>query len=370
MINPDTDPTLAASTSAPDANFPFGGATNDAVPGDFSGTPWVSILVNDIWGLFQALVTNASIVPSGSPDNSSNIAGGSSQLLTAIEYIARNILTLNDSAGNTILDLSVDETLTSDTETIELTGATAVTLASANDITLDTPLFVSKNVVGDDDSQIHMFHVAANSSRIVCAVGPDAVETEAIDFIIDQDFSGGEIVFRGRILGGASTETYIVMSNDTDGHSVALYFEDVKRIVTTDTGVQVTGNVDSTGTCTSDERLKNVKGPLDPFECLDRVLARKPISYEWKKEAIDNIGVTSGLKIGFTAQDIQKLEPQNVFTYENEKLGEVLAIRHDAAATDLYGSVQALKAIINDQQTQIHTLTSSIDELRALIQGG
>lgn len=51
-----------------DAEYPFGKARNITTPGDGTGTPFVANLVNDMFGLFQALLTNTGVIPSGVPD--------------------------------------------------------------------------------------------------------------------------------------------------------------------------------------------------------------------------------------------------------------------------------------------------------------
>jgi hypothetical protein len=57
-----------AKTNAPDANYIYGSARNITTPGDGTGTPWEQALVNDLMGFMQALVVEAGIVPSGSPE--------------------------------------------------------------------------------------------------------------------------------------------------------------------------------------------------------------------------------------------------------------------------------------------------------------
>lgn len=51
-----------------DANYPYGSARNVTVPGDGTGTPWEAALVNDLLGFQQAILSRASIVPTGSPE--------------------------------------------------------------------------------------------------------------------------------------------------------------------------------------------------------------------------------------------------------------------------------------------------------------
>ena len=65
-INPNN--AYPAKTTAPSASYPYGGAQNVTTPGDGTGTPWIANIINDIFGFQQALLTEAGIVPSGSPD--------------------------------------------------------------------------------------------------------------------------------------------------------------------------------------------------------------------------------------------------------------------------------------------------------------
>lgn len=66
-LDPSTE--FPGKITAPDANYPYGSARDITVPGDGTGTPWLAVLVNDIFGFQQALLTEADgIVPSGSPD--------------------------------------------------------------------------------------------------------------------------------------------------------------------------------------------------------------------------------------------------------------------------------------------------------------
>ena len=80
-INPETR--YAGKINSADANYPYGSARNITTPGDGTGTPWEEDLVNDIFGFQQSLLSDASIVPSGSPDKV-----GASQYLEATKVVA------------------------------------------------------------------------------------------------------------------------------------------------------------------------------------------------------------------------------------------------------------------------------------------
>lgn len=81
-----------------DAAYPQGKARNITVSGDGTGTPWEKDLVNDVFGLLQSLLSDASITPSGNPDEV-----GASDYLTAIKAMvlgSQADFALADSVSN------------------------------------------------------------------------------------------------------------------------------------------------------------------------------------------------------------------------------------------------------------------------------
>ena len=90
-INPETQyPGKIAPSSA---SYPYGQARNVTVPGDGTGTPWEAALVNDLFGFLQAMLTEGSVVPSGTPETAT-----ASQYLTALKalFTQREALSLAD----------------------------------------------------------------------------------------------------------------------------------------------------------------------------------------------------------------------------------------------------------------------------------
>lgn len=77
------------------ANYPYGEAQNITVPGDGTGTPWEEALVNDVFGMQQALLKAATVVPNGNPDRV-----GASQYLQAL-------VTLLSSRGMTYTETGI-----------------------------------------------------------------------------------------------------------------------------------------------------------------------------------------------------------------------------------------------------------------------
>jgi hypothetical protein len=55
-----------------DDDYPYGKARNITVPGDGTGTPWEAALVNDLFGFQQAILTQAGLVPTGTPEKATD----------------------------------------------------------------------------------------------------------------------------------------------------------------------------------------------------------------------------------------------------------------------------------------------------------
>ena len=94
-INPETQYPGKIAPSTPE--YPYGQARNVTVPGDGTGTPWESSLVNDLFGFQQALLSDASLVPNGNPDKV-----GGSQYLDALKKIIR---TEADATFDTVTEM-------------------------------------------------------------------------------------------------------------------------------------------------------------------------------------------------------------------------------------------------------------------------
>lgn len=80
--NPSTLADYNGQVNAPDPAYPYGSAKDDGVPGDLTGTPRVAAELKDIEGFQQALLVEAGIVPTGTPDEV-----GASQYLDAVKAV-------------------------------------------------------------------------------------------------------------------------------------------------------------------------------------------------------------------------------------------------------------------------------------------
>lgn len=66
--NPNTLPENSGRIIAPDTSYPYGSAKDDTTGTTGDGTPIKKALLNDTYGFYQWLLTQASIVPSGNAE--------------------------------------------------------------------------------------------------------------------------------------------------------------------------------------------------------------------------------------------------------------------------------------------------------------
>jgi len=93
-INPNTNVTMSGRITAVDANYPFASAKDESSPGAGDGTPYFKARADDIFGMQQALLELASIVPTGNADTA--IA---SQYVQAMLELAAGRATAYDESG-------------------------------------------------------------------------------------------------------------------------------------------------------------------------------------------------------------------------------------------------------------------------------
>jgi hypothetical protein len=71
--------------------YPYGKAQNQSIVGDGTGTPLEAAWMNDLWGFLQALLRQAEITPSGTPDK----VGASDYLIALATLIAEPTNTIS-----------------------------------------------------------------------------------------------------------------------------------------------------------------------------------------------------------------------------------------------------------------------------------
>lgn len=81
--------------------YPLGKARNITLPSDGTGTPWKAAFANDVFGFQQALLSEAGIVASGTPDNVTN-----SQYLQSLRKLTEGAKLLSQSLDSSDINLT------------------------------------------------------------------------------------------------------------------------------------------------------------------------------------------------------------------------------------------------------------------------
>ena len=124
--------------------------------------------------------------------------------------------------------------------------------------------------------------------------------------------------------------------------AVSLFFDNTKRFETTNTGVDITGDLTVSGSVSegSDIRLKtNIKPIEDP---IDKVTQIEGVSFNWKKDNKPSLGVI--------ADQVEKIIPE-------------LVQGDDPKTVNYNGLIGLLIEAVKDQQTQIDSLKERLSKL-------
>ncbi len=117
----------------------------------------------------------------------------------------------------------------------------------------------------------------------------------------------------------------------------------------------------STWATSSDRRVK--EHVLDLQNSLGKILALRPVEFDWKKNYEGN----HGHKSGFIAQEVETVIPEMVSkvqeTYEGKKLNDFRVLSLDALFPRLVGAIQEQNKTIEQQQKIIQQLLQRVEAL-------
>jgi len=120
----------------------------------------------------------------------------------------------------------------------------------------------------------------------------------------------------------------------------------------------------------SDARWKRNVTSLLPSASLEKILALRPVNFEWNTTDFPNMGFTTGTQVGFIAQEVEKIIPEVVTTDDKGYKGmsyERIAPVIVSAVQEQQKEIDALKADKAAQQAQIAQLRVDNEQLKALV---
>jgi len=158
---------------------------------------------------------------------------------------------------------------------------------------------------------------------------------------------------------GGNANNDIVMSATSSGANIIMTTGTGKvGIGTTSPGYTLTVNGTAwvtSGTWTgSDARWKGKVVSLSPSGSLDKVLALRPVSFEWKNNT--GMNFPNGTQVGFIAQEVEKIIPE-VVTADNSGYK---GISYEKMVPVVAGAIQ-------EQQRQIDSQKEQIEKLKTIV---
>jgi len=283
-----------------------------------------------------AIASGTTATTQAASDNSTKVAT-TAYTTTAISNLVDSspstLNTLNELAAALGDDANFSTTVTNSIATkLPLAGGTItgdVTIASGT---------TNKNVNIDVDSKIRF----DDNLQATFGNGDDLkIFHDGSDSYID-DSGTGNLYIRGsssvELRKIASTEKMLYAEPDAQ---VELYYNNSKKLETTNTGVSVTGALVASGDVTafSDSRLKTeIHTIKDPLEKVDKL---RGVTFKWLH--------TDKPSTGVIAQEVQEVFPELVVPVDHEGK-EVLSVDYGKLVGVLIESVKALKAELDQHK--------------------
>jgi hypothetical protein len=240
------------------------------------------------------------------------------------------------------------------------------------------------DVTGSDDIVLEVVNTYNGSSHKYAVWGENA---NRAGYGYGGRFSGGKIGVRGEALVSGSGDRYGVVgrAESGSGYNYGVYGSaegNYSRGVYGaasgsnayagyfDGNVQVNGNITRTGSCTSDENLKDEI--TDVEGSLDQIMELRPKSFRYRTEEYPRLHLPSGYRVGLIAQDVEQVMPDLVSevpmpddpegpddegdlsknSTQNGKLKSFLVMDYEGLIPVLVGAIQEQQRQIAELQNQ------------------
>jgi hypothetical protein len=174
-INLNTNPTYTGRITAPSLDYPYASSKNESPVGSNNGTPYEIARANDIFGMQQALLESANIVPSGNPDTVLD----SEYVKSIVEIASGRAINYNETgiADAYVLDIKSKQQPPAslfDGLTIKFTpgnlntGASTIDVASLGIVNLKDfeGVDLLENILDPVKSYTAVFNLASNEFRL------------------------------------------------------------------------------------------------------------------------------------------------------------------------------------------------------------
>ena len=332
------------------------GTAGQALTSDGDGTfSWTTMEVGDI----TSIIAGAGMTGGGtSGDVTLNVIGGNSITVNADSIqVTDSGITATQLANDAVTtDKVIDDAITADklansinteiaantakvtnaTHTGEVTGATALTIASdvvdADNLKVTGNGSAGQALLSDGDGTFSW-----GSAGNTYTAG-DGITLNTLEFDLDADLTTVTSIHNTALkIGRGATDDYISFATDNQISSFIGNAEKMRLDSSFD--LQVAGDVIAASTAFSDERLKeNIKKIENPLKAIEQL---NGVTYDWKANGKSSVGVI--------AQDVQKVFPDLVKEVQPLEGDEKrLTVNYDGLIGVLIEAVKDLSNQVNE----------------------
>jgi len=332
------------------------GTAGQALTSDGDGTfSWTTMEVGDI----TSIIAGAGMTGGGtSGDVTLNVIGGNSITVNADSIqVTDSGITATQLANDAVTtDKVIDDAITADklansinteiaantakvtnaTHTGEVTGATALTIASdvvdADNLKVTGNGSAGQALLSDGDGTFSW-----GSAGNTYTAG-DGITLNTLEFDLDADLTTVTSIHNTALkIGRGATDDYISFATDNQISSFIGNAEKMRLDSSFD--LQVAGDVIAASTAFSDERLKeNIKKIENPLKAIEQL---NGVTYDWKSNGKSSVGVI--------AQDVQKVFPDLVKEVQPLEGDEKrLTVNYDGLIGVLIEAVKDLSNQVNE----------------------
>ena len=332
------------------------GTAGQALTSDGDGTfSWTTMEVGDI----TSIIAGAGMTGGGtSGDVTLNVIGGNSITVNADSIqVTDSGITATQLANDAVTtDKVIDDAITADklansinteiaantakvtnaTHTGEVTGATALTIASdvvdADNLKVTGNGSAGQALLSDGDGTFSW-----GSAGNTYTAG-DGITLNTLEFDLDADLTTVTSIHNTALkIGRGATDDYISFATDNQISSFIGNAEKMRLDSSFD--LQVAGDVIAASTAFSDERLKeNINKIENPLKAIEQL---NGVTYDWKANGKSSVGVI--------AQDVQKVFPDLVKEVQPLEGDEKrLTVNYDGLIGVLIEAVKDLSNQVNE----------------------